>query len=308
MAIAEAHHLKTSIASRSLVLDPYQHVDAVKQFRDAFKLVRKPPKDSLLQEILRGMAEIPYENLSKIITLKGSENWQSPAIRLPEHVMAEHLEYRLGGTCFSLTFLLQSVLVQSGFACYPVMADMRRGRNVHCCLVVVLGATKLLVDPGYLLMQPMALSQVTCKLYRTEFTGVELRYESEKQTYDLFTFNRRGSRWRYRFRDLPAAPDEFLNHWLASFHKNSMHGLCLTKVQREGLLFINRHFMRETTFAGKRNFNIKRNYHASIYEHFGIAPQLVEQAQIALASNLQKKRDLGLWLPKRPQPGAETEP
>jgi arylamine N-acetyltransferase len=278
-------------------LDPTIHKDGVYYFMDFFRLGAKNPELSFLQEILEYFSTIPYENISKIIKL--NQAWDSPEkIRLPEEVMDEHIACKLGGTCFSLTFFLQSILTRNGFVCYPVMADMRAGRNIHCCLIVILDSVKYLVDPGYLLTQPMEINPTKPRLYRTEFAGVELRFDDQSQRYDLFTFNKNEMKWRYRFQDRPVPSQEFLQHWLASFRWNSMHGICLTKVTKGGLIFVHKTFMRETTFNGKRNFNIKRNYHATIHGIFGIDKELIEQAQVALDENLERERTLGLWVPK----------
>ena len=53
--------------------------------------------------------------------------------------------------------------------------------------------------------------------------------------------------------------------------------------------------MRETTFQGKRNINIKKNYHATIRDVFGIDPEIIERGQAALVENLAKERALGLF-------------
>ncbi|MFQ6113711.1 MAG: arylamine N-acetyltransferase, partial [bacterium] len=279
--------------SQEITLDPTIHKDGVQYFMDFFRLRAENPALSFLQEILVHFSNIPYENISKIIKL--NQAWDSrEKIRLPEEVIDEHVAFKLGGTCFSLTFFLQTILTQNGFVCYPVMADMRAGRNIHCCLIVILDSLKYLVDPGYLLTQPMEMNPRKRRLYRTEFTGVELRFDARSQRYDLFTFNRNEMKWRYRFQDKPVLPNEFLQHWLASFTWNTMHGICLTKVMNGGLIFVHKTFMRETAFTGKRNFNIKRNYHATINEIFGIDKQLIEQAQVALNENLERERALGL--------------
>lgn len=252
---------------------------------------------ALLQEIIEKFATIPYENISKIIKLNNL--WEAETkIRLPEEIMGGHISNRLGGTCFSLTFFLQTILTLNGFGCYPVMADMRAGRNIHCCLVVTLGGRKYLVDPGYLLHWPMEINPDRPRLYRTEFAGVELRYDPESQYYNLFTFDEKETKWRYRFQDRPTPPEEFLQHWHASFWKPTLHGILLTRVIKEGFIYVHKTFMRETTFQGKRNINIKKNYHAAIQDIFGINPQLVEQAQAALKENLAKERVLGMF-PKR---------
>ncbi|HEX9653246.1 MAG TPA: arylamine N-acetyltransferase, partial [bacterium] len=204
----------------SLRLDPLQHRDGVQMFRDYFRLQPQEANRRFLENILERFATLPYENISKIIKLH--DNWSGlEKLRLPEQVMADHISQRLGGTCFSLTFLLQAILAQHGFLGYAVMADMRAGRNIHCAMIVMLDRIKYLVDPGYLLTQPMELNPQKPRLYRSEFAGVELRYDTSSQTYDLLTFNQHETKWRYRFADRPTSPQEFLQHWLASFGWNS---------------------------------------------------------------------------------------
>jgi len=286
------NHLQT------IQLDPTKHTDSLHYFVDYFKLPAKISGLIFLQEILECFAQIPYENISKIIKLSRNLDSQVSKIRFPEEVIEGHISSKLGGTCFSLTFFLQSILAQNGFTCYPVMADMNAGKNIHCCLIVVLDSVKYLIDPGYLLTQPMELNPQKPKLFRNEFSGMELRFHPSSETWDLFTFNKKECKWRYRFRDRAVPSEEFLQHWLASFGWNSMHGICLTKVMKNGMLYIHKNFMRETTFSDKRNFNIKRNYHTAIHENFGIDKQIVEQAQAALYDNLERKKELGLWVPK----------
>lgn len=280
-------------------LDPANHYDGVRTFVDYFQLsVPRTNLDSL-RAILAAFSQIPYENISKIIKWNGSWKNETPRIRLPEEVIQSHAGDRLGGTCFSLTFFLQSILTRHRFDCYPVMADMRVGRNIHCCLIVILKGTKYLVDPGYLLTQPMAIDATKPKLFRNQVSGVELRYDTNESHYDLFTFDKAQIKWRYRFKDRPVSAAEFQRHWLASFACNSMHGICLTKVMKDGMVYVHKNFMRETTFEGKRNFNIRKNYHASIREAFGIDTEVIEQARLALQENMQRERDVGLWVPKR---------
>lgn len=278
-------------------LQTFDHEDAVKEFMRSYRLSPRSPNLIFLEEILERFANLPYENLSKIIKL--NKAWESPEkIRLPEEVLEDHLAYRLGGTCFSLTFYLQTILEVQGFRCYPVMADMKAGPNIHCCLIVILDGTKYLVDPGYLLTRPMEINPQKPRLFRTEFTGVELRYDHQTQRYNLYTFNRNEIKWRYRFQDRPVPPEEFLQHWLASFRWNTMHALCLTKVQKDSLIFVHNTFMRETNFVSKKNYNLKKNFHKTIQQLFGIDQQLIEQAQVALQENLARERALGLWKPK----------
>ncbi|MFH1943176.1 MAG: arylamine N-acetyltransferase [bacterium] len=280
-----------------ILLEPSRHVEAVLAFKEFFLLSDRPTGLDLLKSILVSFSEFPYENISKIIKYRRHFG-EAERIRLPWEVMEGHAEHRLGGTCFSLTYFLQTILSREGFSCYPVMADMRWGENVHCALVVTVDSLKYLVDPGYLLSEPMALDSQKPRMYTASFSGVELVFDAERGKYDLYTFDGMQKKWRYRFWDRPVSAEEFYGHWLSSFGWNSMHGLCLTKVEKGGMVYVHKHFMRETSMGVKRNFNIKKDYHETIRAVFGIDPQLVEKALAALEVNMAREREMGLWVPK----------
>jgi len=271
----------------ALILDPQQHDEGVRLFLRYYNLLSsRQPDSAVLQKILASFSHLPYENLSKIIKFHRHGENEAARLRLPEEVIEDYLQSHLGGTCFSLTFFLQAILLQHGFPGYIVMGDMKAGRNIHCAMIVLLDGVKYLVDPGYLLRQPLALDPNRPRLYHTEFTGVELRFNPAPAAYEVYTFNRQEMKWRYRFVDRPTPPEEFLQHWQASFHRNSMHALCLTRATAEELIYIRKDFMRLTNLAGKRNVSIKGKYHATIQQAFGIAPEYVEQALAALRENL----------------------
>ncbi len=266
------------------ILDPDRYDRAAAQFDRRFTLPGGPSSLELLKVILSHFGLLPYENMSKIIKFQQTGGGKE-SLRLPDEVLEDHLRHHLGGTCFSLTFFLQTILTRRDFVSYPVLADMRWGENVHCALIVLHGKEKYLVDPGYLLNQPLALHPDIPRLYKTEHTGVELVYYPETSQYDLYTFNRSEMAWRYRFRDAPVPPDDFLTRWLSSFHWNGMHGLCLTRVERERMVYIHKTYMRETFFEGKRSRQIKNELHGVIHREFGIAPQKVEEALAAIETN-----------------------
>ncbi len=281
----------------STLLDISTQKKAVERFNSVFSVHERPTGLDLLSVILTHFSNFPYENISKII--KYHHHFEGvQKIRLPREIMEDHVQYHLGGTCFSLTYFLEAILTHHGYLCYPAMADMRWGKNVHCVLVVELDKRKYLVDPGYLLNQPMELSADKPRLFKTEFTGVELNFHDGGAVIDVYTFDKTGKRWRYRFVDRPVSIETFLMHWLASFQWNSMHGLCLTRVEKDRLIYIHKTFMRETTFGQKKNYNIKNTLHASIQGIFGIDSKLVEEALTAIESNMARERELGLWKPK----------
>lgn len=275
------------------LLDPLRHIAAVDRFLLHFSVPAGRPSPEYLQRLLAAFSNLPYENLSKIIKFNRWGEDRAARLRLPEEVMEDHVRLRTGGTCFSLTFFLQCILLRQGFPSYIIMGDMKAGRNVHCALIVPWGGIRYLVDPGYALRRPLALDSARPRLYHSDHTGVELRFDALAQCYDLFTFTRTEVKWRYRFADRPTPAGEFWGHWQASFHRNSMHGLCLTQVREQELVFILKDFMRITSPEGKRNVNLKRNLHHAIAEIFGIAPEYVEQALAAVQENMARARRAG---------------
>ncbi|MBN2091568.1 arylamine N-acetyltransferase [candidate division KSB1 bacterium] len=282
----------------NIILNPVEHQFGVRRFFTHFDL--RPQKIDLvnLQLILEKFAEIPYENISKIIKL--SSHWDSNnKFRLPEEVIEEHIDHRLGGTCFSLTFFLQSILTQSGYICYPVMAHMRAGQNIHCSLVVILDHIKYLVDPGYLLNQPMAINPMIKRIYHHESGGVELQYDTPSGYYNLFTFNREEIKWRYQFQDRPCPPEEFMQHWSDSFTKSMMHGICLTRTTKKGLIYIHNDYLREVSYQDTKSQKIKNSLHSTVQTYFGIDQKLIESAQSAIEFNKTKEIELGIFVPKK---------
>ena len=246
------------------LLDPFLHTAGVRLFERHFSIVPKPPNLETLREILSHFSNLPYENLSKIIRHHEQTDIHRK-LRFPIDVMEGYIRNRLGGTCFSLTFFLETIMVHAGYRCYPVMADMKWAPNCHCVILAEIGSSKFLVDPGYLLNLPMEMTSEKPRIYDSEFTGVELVHRPADDVYEVYTFSRTEMKWRYRFKDRPCPTEEFLGHWISSFSWNSMHGLCLTRAEHGKLLYVHKYFMRESTVAGKTNYNIKKDYHKRIH-------------------------------------------
>ncbi|MBN1895746.1 arylamine N-acetyltransferase [bacterium] len=277
-------------------LDPFAHAAAVTSFHSHFSIPRGPADRSLLGGILLAFANLPYENLSKIIKHHEFEEPLSK-ISLPGEVFEGYLESGLGGTCFALTFFLQAILASNGFSCYPVMADMRQGPNTHCGLIVHLDGRKLLADPGYLLNEPLPVSPGQTIDVQTAHSKIRLEYEPDSGAFHLYTQLAGVLKWRYCFRDSPVTAGRFLELWISSFESSGMHGLCLIRSEKGRMVYVHKTHMRESTLNGKKNWNIRRDLHSRIFEMFGIRPAYTERALAALASNLERERESGLWVP-----------
>ena len=276
-----------------IILDPCLHGAGVRRFLEHFHVREGAPDLAGLGRILERFACLPYENLSKIVKL--ARDFTSPhRIRLPEEVMEDHIQYRLGGTCFSLTFFLQTILQHCGYPCYPVMAHMRNRPNTHCALIAQLGRAGYLVDPGYLLSQPMHIDPDRPRVYRSPSSGVELRFDPGDESFHLYTFNRLEVKWRYRFHDRPVPADEFLGYWHDSFYQSGMHGLCLTRIEEGGLVYLHNDYLRISTPEGVAKRRLRGDVETTVRELFGISPEWVEKAKALIPENMERERHFGL--------------
>lgn len=269
------------------ILDPSQHQNAVKLFCQYYNIQPKWPDLPFLEEIVGHYRKLPYENLSKIIKLQQFFD-STEHFRLPEEVIEDHLRYKLGGTCFSLTFFLCCILLQHQFLCYPVIASMKNRPYSHSAILVLLENKKYLVDPGYLLANPMEIHPDFSRFYQTVQTGVELVFQKETERYHLYTFNAEQKTWRYQFQDYPISWKEFLGYWENSFYQGTMRHICLTQVREQGLIYIQNKYVKIVNSEKIQKKRIQRDMEWVVQDLFGIAPELVEKARLAIPENLKK--------------------
>src|SRR3989338_3154902 len=74
------------------------------QFLKHFGIQKKAPDFRFLSEIMTALANIPYENATKILACRhvgmyGDKDRGLP-LRMPDEVFGDYLCYGLGGTCF----------------------------------------------------------------------------------------------------------------------------------------------------------------------------------------------------------------
>jgi len=263
-----------------------------KIFLSHFKLTTQKPEILFLKEILHHFSKIPYENISKIIKFNKYQEFEN-RVRLPEEIIEDHIRNRLGGTCFSLTFYLQTILTLNGFKCYPISADMLNRPNEHCALIVIMKDAKFLVDPGYLLSEPVQLI-FGSNVVQTQVNTIELVYDDLDELYHIYSFDGIYKKWRYCFEDKRISEEEFFKFWNDSFLKGTMNGICLNQIQDGKMMYVHNDYFQITSLKGKEKSKIKGNYISSIHKIYGITPELIEQAQSLL---LEKKRKIDQNLP-----------
>jgi arylamine N-acetyltransferase len=232
----------------------------------------------LLEKISYSFSNIPWENLTKLIK---KQRPGSSMLRRSEEVMRDHARLGTGGTCFSLTNTLRRITSDLGYCCYPVMADMRHGANIHCALLVEHEDGKFLLDPGYLVAEPVPLPRVRPVRVRLPGQILEYRPAADENEIELHTTNDRGEvQLRYRLRPRSIPESEFIRFWTESFDAAGMNSLYLNCLTPEGRLSAHDYNLRIDTGSEKRNLNLRDGYVERISERFGIAGETVRRALV----------------------------
>jgi arylamine N-acetyltransferase len=232
----------------------------------------------LLREISRAFSHLPYENVTKILKESRSAN-SLEKLRQPGEVVEDHLRWNTGGTCFSLCNTLLEILQQSGFECYIAMGDMHYGANIHCAVVAMVNHQPYLLDPGYLLHDPIAIpTSVVEVVHPTPMNTVVLKAESE-QSLSLYTVESGVRKWRYRLRLTSTPREEFQHHWIHSFSLNSMENLLLSRINENGRIYFRKNTLELVNPAARKRRKMNDLQQQELGEIFNLPADMIRQAQ-----------------------------
>lgn len=261
-------------------------------FLDLYQLKPARPDLALLGEVSFNFARLPWENLTKYLRKHRADPVEVPEIppalrgvsgaerlRLSAEVLEDHAKLGTGGTCFSLTHALRRIATDLGFRVRPVMADMRHGANVHCALLVELDANRWLLDPGYLVAEPVPLHADRPARVAMPGSTLEYRPVGGGGAFELHTLNRRGEElFRYSLRLSPVSDAEFVTYWLESFESTGMNGLHLNRVAGDARISAHNLNLRIDDGTGKRNVKLRDGYVEQVARRFGIGDEVVRRA------------------------------
>jgi len=233
---------------------------------------------SLLGRVLRSFASLPYENLSKIVR-HAEVGAAAAARRDPPCVVREHIALGAGGTCFSLTATLCHLVRALGFAAEPVLADRHYGPDTHCALLVWIEGRPHLVDPGFLLFDPVPLRPDTEQEIETSFHTVRLVPEAAPGRWALHTVQGGVASRRLTLKTDPVDGRAFRRAWDASFGWEMMRQPLLTKIVDGAHVYVRGGYWQTRSRAEMRRANVAPDGWApAVAQAFGIDRRLVERA------------------------------
>ncbi len=263
------------------MLEPERHRNATETFFKHFSLSPMGPVTEFLREVMDRYTTIPYENLSKIIRRKAAVS-EEERLRLPEELFTDYVERGLGGTCFSLSYYLMTILHNAGLSSCICMAHMGNRENVHCVVIVETPEGKYLLDPGYVVTTPVRILHDSPVFLRTTFTCIRLQYDRSRDLFQLFSGESGREKLRYRFRDMPVNPEEFIVHWQRSFEMETLNNICISLRRGDTLVYLHGNYYRENRIDGFRKKRIKDDLYGTIQRVAGVRGGIVEEAMGAL--------------------------
>jgi hypothetical protein len=186
------------------------------RFCKRYDIDRQAPPPERINRIARAFSALPYENLTKIIKADRVVGPRS-AMRLPDEVIADHLRWGTGGTCFSLTAALIAVYDALGIETHPLLADRHYGVDTHCGMTVRHDTGMLLIDPGYLLFVPTPLPTLATASVALGYTTIELVPLDGGNRIDLVTVVKGSRKVRLTYKRAPVDAVAFERAWITSF-------------------------------------------------------------------------------------------
>jgi len=241
----------------------------------------KAPGEALV-EVARAFSRLPYENLTKIIKEAQLEH-PGRSRRFPDEVIGDHLARGTGGTCFSLTAALLHLVRSLGFEAQPVLADRRYGQNTHCALLVWIDDRPHLLDPGYLIVEPIPLDLDRQQNIKTSFNQLILDPLEGGDKLELHTLAQGQKNHRLTFKTQPVDAGEFIRWWDRSFDWDMMRYPVLTRVTGAEQLYLQgSRFQVRSHQAIQRDRISPERLVEHIAARFGIDPAIAARALAVL--------------------------
>ena len=251
-------------------------MDVLAEFLDYFHLDGFEPSRRIFFASTRAFSRIPYENITKIIRWAEAGS-DEKARRGPEEVVSDHIRWGTGGTCFSLTAALCHIVRRMGFEAEYLLADRGYGHNAHSALSVRIDGISYLVDPGFLISEPVPLTLVDSM--KIASGGEQFTLIPNANEISLFTERGGKSVHRLTYKMTPVNVSDFLKAWDASFQWEMMHYPLLARTMEKGRIYLRGSMFQVSDYDSVKRVTIPEDeLVAKISGEFGIHQGLVERA------------------------------
>ncbi|MFT3879834.1 MAG: arylamine N-acetyltransferase [Gemmatales bacterium] len=252
--------------------------ELLKQFLVRYGIASSSDPRQTLQQLATAYSQLPYENLSKILRDRQTDQ-PDEVRRLPSEVLNDHYRLGTGGTCFSLTWTLLHLIRALGLEAEPILADRRYGPDTHCALVVWIDGVKHLLDPGYLLVNAIAFPKQGELIVPTSFHEVKLLPEQTGDRVRLQTIHQNQSTYRLTYKTDPVDTSQFLKAWDESFQFEMMRYPVLSKIVENKQFYLQKQSLLIRSRESTERIDVEPDKIAETIQNvFGIHPSVVDES------------------------------
>lgn len=190
-------------------------------------------------------ARIPFDNVAKLLALRAAPDGPLPPVSSQEF-FERYLEHGTGGTCWTSSDALCSLLESVGFPARRVAGSMRDSGIVsHGSVTVTFGSDDWLVDSSLLTNEPLPLSD---EIFTSDDPVFQFEVERVNGTHFIWS-DVPPSPWWIPCPILvdPATTDFYEFRWQASRHRGAFNERIYARRNRPGEMLIisaNRRYSR----------------------------------------------------------------
>lgn len=234
---------------------------------------------SAVSQALRELSILPYENLSKIVAFKQGGNMES-TLGLAEDWLQKTRDTGAGGTCFSLTWWLARRIRAAGLDCAFLMGDKGRSKNIHCGLRFECNGRAYLLDPGYMIFDPLPLPNggLSAEAWVAP-NQVRVDDMPAIDAWRLWSGPRGALKARFDFRRAAVYEAEFFAHWEASYGWPMMDYPVLNKIEGGVQYYLQKRSLLVRTAEGGVMRKLEEpELMETLRVTFGIPPALAREA------------------------------
>ncbi|MBL8024822.1 MAG: arylamine N-acetyltransferase [Fibrobacteres bacterium] len=234
-----------------------------------------PPE---ITSLLATLSKIPFENLSKAVSVHMMKEAEESLMMNPEELLAKHQKEGTGGTCFSLTWFLLNNLQRKGYTLYPVLCDRSYGVNTHCCAVLIYNGLKYLLDPGYLAFRPILLDPNSTTTAHTVYNTIIVEPVSSGK-YVLSTIYDNETKKRFTIKEQPVTDSEYFKAWQATFLMESLTYPVVTLLSGDAHLYFQKEYLYVRRKNSRERIHIPKSKQPESFEKlFGISSSVTKRA------------------------------
>lgn len=259
-------------------LAPPTDNELLKSYLSHFSLRAIGNKRDLLHRLAKTFAFLPYENLTKAIRI-ADEGSPARARRDPKQVLQDHFSTKTGGTCFSLSATLIYLIRSLGWNAEPILANRKYGDNTHSAIIVWIDQRPHLLDPGYLIVDPLPLDLEEPQKIETSFNELILSPQRKGDEVVLHTVQQGKRTYRLTFKTQPVDAGDFLKVWDSSFGWDMMRYPVLTQVRGKEQYYLQENRIQIRNHKEVRHQKIETDEMVQqIVACFGVGREIVARA------------------------------